>query len=275
MNGDQLPWAFESVSRITESIAGRKLGFFLDFDGTLAAIGPRPDLVALPQRHREVLDDLNRRHLVCLLSGRGLQDLKARIALSDLFYAGDHGYRISGPPNSGVEYEVGGAARETLATAAAELRELVGRVEGVVVEEKGLSLSVHYRLTPPSAVPTVADAVRRVRAQYPSLRQTTGKLVFEFHPGDDWSKGRAMLWLLERLGYGRGDICPICLGDDLTDEDTFLAAQGWGISVLVGPSARPTHADYLLYDTTEVAAFLAALDAEMIKNDSRPGRPNQ
>jgi trehalose-phosphatase len=270
MNGDQLPRALESASRITESIAGRKLGFFLDFDGTLAAIGPRPDLVMLPQRHKEVLEDLNQRYLVCILSGRDLDDLKTRIGLPGLFYAGDHGYRISGPPGSGVWYEVGGSASGVLAAAASELRDLLSSVEGVFVEAKGLSLSVHYRLTPLQAIPAVADAVRRIRLRHPSLRQTTGKLVFEFHPGDDWGKGLAMLWLLEHLGYGRGDICPICLGDDLTDEDTFLAARGWGISVAVDPSGGPTGADYRLRDTEEAVDFLAAF-VEPGAPDTVPG----
>jgi trehalose 6-phosphate phosphatase len=251
MNGDRLPWALESMSQIRETVAGRRLGFFLDFDGTLAPIASRPDLVALPQRARLVLDKLSESHLVCILSGRDIEDLRALTALPALFYAGDHGYRVSGPPGSGVEFEVGGAARGTLAAAAADLRHLLHCTEGVVVQAKDLSLSVHYRLTPAAAVPAVADAVREVGERYPSLRLTEGKLIFEFRPGDDWDKGRAMNWLVQRLGHDRDDFCPVCLGDDLTDEDTFLAARGWGISIAVDLPHRATFADYRLRDTDE------------------------
>lgn len=258
MDGDRLPSALESGSQIRGLIDGRKLGFFLDFDGTLAPIGLRPDLVVLPPRAKQVLQRLNRSHLVCILSGRGLEDLKTRTGLPGLFYAGDHGYRIEGPPGSGVAHEVGTAARGALAAAAVDLRDSLSRVAGVVIEAKGLSLSVHYRLVPPAAVSTVAETVHEVGDRYPSLRQSSGKLIFEFHPGEVWDKGRAMTWLIDRLGYGRHDICPICLGDDLTDEDTFLAAQSWGISIAVDPHHGPTCADYKLRDTDEATDFLAA-----------------
>ena len=258
MNGEQLPWALESTSQMGKDMAGRIPAFFLDFDGTLAPIESHPDLAALSRRARLVLDGLSGSHLVCIVSGRDLDDLRRRTALPGLFYAGDHGCRISGPPGSGVEYEVGGAARDTLAAAAADLRSLLDRTEGVVVQAKDLSLSVHYRLTPAAAVPEVADAVREVIERYPSLRQTEGRLVFEFHPGDEWDKGRAMNWLIERLGHSRTDLCPLCLGDDLTDEDMFRAARGWGIPVAVGPSHGPTCADYRLRGPDEVIEFLAA-----------------
>ncbi len=257
MNTDQLPWALESGSRIRQQIAGRKLAFFLDFDGTLAPIGPYPDLVVLPPRAKQVLRDLNVKHLVCLLSGRDLDDVRARTGLPGLFYAGDHGYRISGPLGSDVEYEAGSLARPTLAAAATDLRDLLRPVEGVLVEAKTLSLSVHYRLTPPDTVPVVADAVQQVGERYPSLRRSSGKFVFEFRPGDVWDKGWAMNWLIERLGYNHSDICPICLGDDLTDEDTFLAARDWGISIAVGPRIGPTWAAYRLRDVDDAADFLA------------------
>jgi trehalose-phosphatase len=51
-------------------------------------------------------------------------------------------------------------------------------------------------------------------------------------------------------------VCPICLGDDLTDEDMFVAVRRWGVSVVVGESSWTTRADYVLGDTGEAAAFL-------------------
>jgi trehalose 6-phosphate phosphatase len=238
-------------------VGDRTPAFFLDFDGTLAPIASRPDLVRLPPRSRSVLRRLGETHLVCLLSGRGLPDLEARVDLPGVFYAGDHGFRIAGPMNSGVRLEVGAAARETLAAAAAGLHDLLDDTPGVIIEEKGLSLSVHYRLTPPVQRRRVRRAVDRVSGRMPGLLQTGGKLVRELRPGEDWDKGRAMLWLLDQLGCRPSGVCPICLGDDLTDEDAFLASTGWGISIVVGPTARRTAADYRLPSVAAAVEFLA------------------
>jgi alpha,alpha-trehalase len=156
-----------------------------------------------------------------------------------------------------VRHEVGAAAREALAAAAAGLHDLLDGTPGVLIEEKGLSLSVHYRLTPPAQRSLVRRAVDRVHARTPGLRQTGGKLVRELRPGEDWDKGRAMLWLLDQLDCRPDRVCPICLGDDLTDEDAFRAAAGWGISFVVGPTARHTAADYRLPGVAAAVELLA------------------
>ena len=71
-----------------------------------------------------------------------------------------------------------------------------------------------------------------------------------------------MVWLLERLGLQRCRVCPICIGDDITDEDMFFEAHAWGIGILVGEQCRTTEAHYVLKDPKETAAFLRALDVK-------------
>lgn len=238
---------------------GRSPAFFLDFDGTLAPIAPRPDMVVLPDRCRQVLAELSSQHLVCIISGRDLDDLMERAPVPGIYYAGDHGYRIVGPPGSNLEYEVGTAARDELAAAAEYAREILAHIDGVLVEGKALSVSVHYRLVPPESHPAVAEAVSRVSHKFPELRQTGGKMVFEFHPAREWNKGAAMLWLLDHLGYDQQTVCPVCIGDDETDENTFRASEGWGVSIIVAPAARPTYAGYMLHDIHETTTFLSGL----------------
>jgi trehalose 6-phosphate phosphatase len=96
-------------------------------------------------------------------------------------------------------------------------------------------------------------------------------LVHEMHPPGGWNKGRAVVWLLGRLGLTRSDVCPLCLGDDLTDEDMFTATRSWGVSAVVGDPDRPTAADYLLRTCDEAAALLEVLGTR----DARRSRPGE
>lgn len=257
MNYRRLPSALESKDQIRQVIGSRRIGFFLDYDGTLAPIAPRPELADLPPAARSVIERLSRDYMVCLVSGRGLDDLRAKVDLPGVYYAADHGHRIVGPPGSRLEHEVGTESRAAVAAAAAEARRRLLLVPGALVEEKDLSLSIHFRLTPDDRLDFLRSAVDEVRLMFPSLRPTKGKCVIELRPAEEWGKGHALSWLVDRLGWSVSDTCPICIGDDLTDEDLFEEVGDRGVSILVGPSERPTRARYSLADPTQVVAFLA------------------
>ena len=256
-----LPRALEHVPQIRDWAAGRRLAFFIDLDGTLAPLAPRPELVQLPARARNALVCAARRHLVCVVSGRSLADLKEKIGIDTIYYAADHGHRIAGPPASGIDVEIEGVKEGTMLGAATELERRLRHVAGVVIEVKEVTLSVHYRLVAAEERPLVRRTVADVARAFPDLRPTEGKLVCELRPAGTWNKGRAILWLLERLGRGKSDIYPVCLGDDITDEDMFGAVADWGISIIVGHPARPTRACYRLRDCDEVVTLLEALGA--------------
>jgi trehalose-phosphatase len=259
LNDHSLPLALESLPEIFSRVGEREPAFFLDLDGTLAPFAPHPDLAEVPTKTRGILASMARNHVVCFVSGRGLADLRDKIGLVSAYYAADHGYSIAGPPHSGIELEMGAENRYELEAAAVELKRRLKMIDGAVVESKGLSLSVHYRLVAERERPLVRRIVADVAKTAPGLSLTAGKLVHELGPRVAWGKGRAMLWLLERLGLERGDACPICLGDDLADEDMFAAAGGWGVSLVVGDPGRPTRADYMLRDCDEAATLLWAL----------------
>jgi trehalose-phosphatase len=114
----------------------------------------------------------------------------------------------------------------------------------------------------------VLRAVADVAERFPVLRVTEGKLVYEFRPPDDWDKGRAVAWIMDQLGMGKGEGVgengpqsgfPIALGDDLTDEDMFSAVEDWGAAVIVGDPGRPTKASHRVADHIEATRLLEAL----------------
>jgi trehalose-phosphatase len=241
---------------IRAAALGRKLALFLDYDGTLTPIVERPEAAVLDDATRDVLRRVAARHTVAIVSGRNLDDVRERVGLADLTYAGCHGFDIEGPAGSRV-HEAAAAAVPQLAAAADEVAHDTQGLPGVQLERKRFTLAVHYRRAREADVRAVREAVERAQARHPALRVTSGKKVFELQPDVDWDKGRAVLWLIESLALQ--DALPVYIGDDVTDEDAFraLAHRGVGIAVHDGPQA--TAAQYTLRDTDEVRALLAGL----------------
>jgi len=241
-------------------VAGRPLALFLDYDGTLCPIVTRPEDAVLDEAMRHTLQGLIERHVTAVVSGRELNDLRRRVDLPGLHYAGNHGFEIEGA-SPALRCEVGGEFVDEIGSAAATLRRLAGRIEGALVEHKRYSVSVHFRLVPSDQVKAVEVAVTQTLADHPRLRLNAGKKLFELRPALDWHKGKATRWLLDRLSEERSDLLPIFIGDDVTDEDAFRELSDDGIGILVSDTVRSTSARYWLRDVDEVRQLLAALSA--------------
>lgn len=237
----------------------------LDYDGTLVPIAPRPEAAVLPEATRALLARLAARpdtH-VAVVSGRGLEDIRSRVGLEGVYYVGNHGLEIVGPGLRWV-HEAAVAATPRIAECAAGLRAGLDGIEGVVMEDKRITLSVHYRLVRAEEdVARVRAAVLETCAGRDGIRITEGKRVLEVRPAVDWDKGRATRFLLEALGLESTPQPPVVFfGDDLTDEDAFRALRGRGDGILVASAAemRPdTAASTLVESTDEVLALLEAL----------------
>lgn len=256
------PSALERWDEIAARLDGRRPALFLDYDGTLSPIVSRPELATLPEATREVLRRLAGRFPVVIVSGRGREDVAARVALSGLGYVGSHGYDIAGPPpaeGEALRLEVGEGVPEKIERAAARLRRDLAGIAGVVIEPKRFAISIHFRLADERDLPRIERAVDAAAAAVPGLRKGHGKKLFELRPDLDWDKGRALLWLLDALGLDRPDILPFYIGDDLTDEDAFRSVAGKGIGILVASEPRETAAEYQVRDTGEVVELLRKL----------------
>jgi trehalose 6-phosphate phosphatase len=108
----------------------------------------------------------------------------------------------------------------------------------------------------------LAETVKGVVREYPKLRVTQGRMVFEVRPSIKWDKGKALEFLLESLGYaGRADVLPVYIGDDRTDEDAFkaLRRRGQGVGILVSKHPKETSASFSLQEPAEVMEFLLRL----------------
>lgn len=254
--------AWKDVAR--ELRAARQVLLLCDYDGTLTPIVDRPELADLPGGTRQLLQALKSLHgvTVGIVSGRALADLKARVGIRDLVYAGNHGMEIEGPGISFVS-PLAEEMRPALNLMGAVLGKALGAVKGAFVENKGLTLSVHYRAVDEDKAHEVKNIFERVVATPRSLgkvKTTSGKKVYEVRPHAGWDKGKAVELLIKRYGKSnqRNDLLPVYLGDDQTDEDGFSAIQkhGHGLSVLVGVESAGSAARFFLRDPAEVEQFL-------------------
>ncbi|HKV08044.1 MAG TPA: trehalose-phosphatase, partial [Thermoanaerobaculia bacterium] len=249
------PSALDRWDEIAARLDGRRPAVFLDYDGTLSPIAPRPEMATLPEETREVLRRLARRDPVVIVSGRGREDVAALVGLDELTYAGSHGFDIAGPT---LRRELGEGIPERIEEASGKLRARLDGVAGVLVEPKRFSVAVHFRLAAPDDLPRIESAVDAVQRELPELRKVPGKKVFELRPDLDWDKGHALLWLLGAL-HADTDLVPLYIGDDVTDEDAFRAVADRGIGILVAEEPRETAAAYSLRNTDEVRELLEKL----------------
>ena len=224
---------------------------FLDLDGTLAPIMDRPDLVGPDPRRTRLMERLQARldGRLAVISGRSLEDLDrilegratAVAAVHGLVWRGADGQVVRTPPHPG------------LAHAAEELRRFAHAHAGALVEDKGLSIALHYRLAPGLAARSRFQAEALARETGLSLQP--GDCVLELRtPGP--RKGEALAAFMAEPPF-RG-FTPVFVGDDLTDEDGFRAARELGgFGVLVGPERRTA----ALHRLDDVAATLDWLEA--------------
>jgi alpha,alpha-trehalase len=255
-----IPSALDQLDKIIAPGRGKRFAVFLDYDGTLTPIVSHPEDAWLSDSMRLVLRELAARVRVAILSGRDLDDVRRRVDLDGLVYAGSHGFDIAGP---GFRRELGADYLADLDAAEKELREPLEEISGAQLERKRFSIAAHYRNVNENDVPTLRQAVEAVAARHRELRRIDGKKVFEFLPAIEWDKGKAVTWLLEALALERENVRPIYIGDDSTDEDAFRALKERGIGILVSEQPGATAARYMLKDSGEVEVFLRNLISRM------------
>jgi trehalose-phosphatase len=240
--------------------------FLSDYDGTLTPIVDRPELAICPQETRKLLLKLakSRRYTIGIVSGRALPDLKSKIGLEGIIYAGNHGLEIEGFGSNFLE-PIAEEMRPFLRMLNQALLATLRGIKGVFIEDKGLTLSVHYRMVDGTEEMKVNDAFKRITDPLHvtgKIRITRGKKVYEIRPPVDWDKGKAVAWLMAkcRAARGRGGALSIYLGDDLTDEDGFkVIERNKGISIFVGEESSQSAARYFLKSPEEVTELLKML----------------
>ena len=233
---------------LNDLLSASPVALFLDFDGTLIEIASGPDAIEAPsdiaQRLTALAQRLNGR--LALISGRGLDNIEQHIGTLDFARAGSHGAeRIDGTGRrlGPVPQALDGDTIEALRYLAAQ--------HDALYEAKRHGAALHYRSVPDKG-PAIEEAASAL-ARQSGLIAKRGKCVIEIiRPGAD--KGSALAAFMRISPFT--DSVPVFIGDDVTDEDGFIAAKrlgGFGIAVGERPS---DNADFKLDTVKDVHAWL-------------------
>ena len=241
-------------------VADRRLVLFLDYDGTLTPLRRHPSEAVLSPGMRAALEAVAARADtdVAVVSGRALDDIERLISVPGITYAGNHGLEINGPGLDEFRHEDVGHYTARMVELAPLLEEAC--VAGAWVEEKGASLTVHYREADESQHERFAEEVRAI-IQRAGFQARDAHRAIEARPPIGWDKGHAVLHIL-RARYGAAwsaSMRTVYVGDDRTDEDAFRVLSGLGITFRVGPSDEPTAALRNLPNIESVQALLVWL----------------
>jgi len=253
-----LPSAFYELSKIHLTQTQNRPLFLFDYDGTLSPITTDPAKAYIPEQTRSLLEQLANRFRVAIVSGRDMNDLKNFIALDNLIYAGSHGFRISGPQGMEKEHEQTSQLLPQFDRIEREIKKIPElQIKGIQIERKYLAIAVHYRNAPPGSYMQISKAIKRLLSDQKQFKTGRGKKVIEIRPALNWHKGRAVEWIIKELESKHSEsYLPLYMGDDITDEDAFIALANHGVGILVGEHTEPTAAKCSLRDVTEVQKLL-------------------
>jgi len=245
-----------------DRLAGRPTVLMLDVDGTLAPIALHPSLAAVPQDTRRLVAALASRDAVsvALVSGRAAHDARRLVRVENVWVIGNHGAELMDPNGDiVVDPEVARYGQQVARTALI-LQPLLAPLRGVHLENKGWTLSVHYRVADEAIVPRLRAAVEG-EAERNGLRITLGKKVFEIRPPSRIDKGTAVYHLARDLGALGDDASLVFAGDDATDEDAFRILRARvprAVTVHVGQDPT-TAAEFTVASTDDIRALLTRI----------------
>jgi trehalose 6-phosphate phosphatase len=230
---------------VLRQFAWSKVLLAFDFDGTLAPIVDDPGDARMRARTERRFREVARLYPCVVISGRGQRDLRGRLSgVPVVEVVGNHGIDAARYP---------GALRADVRGWTAELAGRLAGLKGVKVEDKQVSLAIHYRQS--RAKRHAAQEIERAIASLSGVRVIRGKLVFNLLPEGAPHKGLALLSARARFGCDTA----IYVGDDASDEDVFaLDEPGRLLGVRVEESAS-SHASYFLGDQAEIDPMLDVL----------------
>lgn len=232
-----------------------------DYDGTLVPIASKPDLATPGAEVIRVLQRLSSIDYLRLavISGRTVTDLKILLPINNMIYVGNHGADIFNSELGHFSLLNENTVESCISEIGSHLQNEIAFLHGILLENKGTSLSLHYRLA------SLIDAKQATRSLIKIVKKNSnnglfrlvyGKQVIELIP-NGVSKARAIRMLLDIYSIDKTRI--IYFGDDTSDEEAFQNIGSNGFTVLVSPFYQASYAKFRLKSSAQVIEFLSSL----------------
>jgi trehalose 6-phosphate phosphatase len=244
----------ESGLAALRDFVGYSTLFAFDLDGTLAPIAADPQGIVMSETTREELGLLVARASVAIITGRSRADARVHLGIVPQFLIGNHG--AEGLPGWEKQEET---FSQVCSNWEGQLERLLPpkHASGIRLENKGTTLSIHYRGAPDRRE-AQSLILRSVASLLPRPRRVTGKLVENLLPENAPDKGTAMLHLLELTKSPKG----LYVGDDVTDEEVFRLDRQDLLTLRVGPR-RITKARYELRNQRDIIRLLREINQSL------------
>lgn len=225
----------------------------LSFDGVLSPTVLRPSEATVPEDTCALLTKLaaSPRITLAFLSGRSLHDIQSRVGITGAYYTGNHGMEVRGPGFTSSD-GLAVSCRSDLVDALAFLARFTRHLRGVFIEDKGMTVTVHWRQADPGEGRALRELLDVIVHSHPRLKVFAGEACWELRARASWNKGDALRQILAHLHLTSSDT--IYIGEEFTDEDAFTQIPG-GLSFCVGGAAA-SGARYRLPNAGDAAQFL-------------------
>jgi trehalose 6-phosphate phosphatase len=236
-----------------------RIYLFIDYDGTIVPIKKQPHLAVLSSKTKTIIAQLviDPNIFVGIITGRSLTDIRNLVRINHILYAANHGFQIHHNKRTWIHPDAMQVLPLLNKVEAILIKALIP-IKKVLVENKGLTLSVHYRNVRASDIPRLKIKMKQIIQPYQELlKLTSGKKVIEIRPNITWDKGYAILRILQIVRVPKKSVI-IFIGDDKTDEDAFKILPSDALKVSVGRKAS-SYANYYVKGPTEVRYLLEQL----------------
>ena len=258
-----MSYAFDNLNAIKEILKRFPFGLITDLDGTISQIAPTHKQAVVSSLCRQYLSELrDTLPLIAVVSGRAAAIVQQMVGLDGIVYIGNHG--MERWITDHTEYSSETNAYISLIKAAVDELAPVLSVAGVYIEDKKISATLHYRLSPqPETTRKQAINLLQKSSQLKALRIVPGRMVIDILPPVEINKGTALEELIKEYQLKGG----IYLGDDLTDVDAFrmmhtasadsdFRGLAIGITSPEMPEQLLKEVDFTLNSTTDVVNLL-------------------